>query len=102
MSFLIVMNTCPNKNVAIEIAEKLINTNLTACVNIMPAGMSIYRWEGKVETAEEVLLLIKTHENKYSQVETTIQKLHPYELPEIVAVPIVKGSSDYLDWLSKN
>lgn len=96
------MNTCPDKTVAIEIAEKLLGAKLAACVNIMPAGMSIYRWKGNIETAEEVILLIKTHEDKYPQVETMIQKLHPYELPEIVAVPIVNGSSDYLGWLSEN
>lgn len=96
------MNTCPDKTIAMEIAEQLITAKLAACVNIMPAGISVYRWEGKVETAEEVLLLIKTHEDKYAELEITLQKLHPYELPEIVAVPIVNGSSDYLGWLSEN
>ncbi len=100
MSFVLIMNTCPDLKTARQIAENLINEKLAACVNIMPAGLSVYRWQGKVESAEENLLLIKTHEDKYPEVETMIQKLHPYELPEIIAVPITRGLPDYLSWLN--
>ena len=96
------MSTCPDQKTARKIAENLIDAELAACVNILPAGLSIYRWQGKVESAEENLLLIKTYKNNYSQVETMIQNLHPYELPEIIAVPITTGSPEYLGWLSEN
>ncbi len=71
-------------------------------MNILPKGLSVYRWQGKVESTEENLLLIKTHQDQFSQVETVIQSLHPYELPEIIAVPVTSGSSDYLGWLSQS
>ena len=102
MSFVLIMNTCPDQKTARKIAENLINEKLAACVNIMPAGLSVYRWQGKVESAEENLLLIKTHENHYPKVETMIQNLHPYELPEIIVVPITSGLPDYLSWISEN
>ncbi len=102
MSFVIVINTCPDQKSARTIAENLVEANLAACVNIMPAGVSVYRWQGKIETETEHLLLIKTREDHYSKVETMIQKLHPYELPEIIAVPITSGSPEYLGWLSQN
>ncbi len=100
MSFVLIMNTCPDPKTAGHIAEKLVHNKLAACVHIQPAGLSIYRWQGKIESTEENLLLIKSHEDKYPEVEKMIQKLHPYELPEIIAVPITKGLPDYLSWLN--
>ena len=100
MSFIMIMSNCPDQRTAREIAENLIDKKLAACVNIQPAGLSIYRWQGRVESAEEHLLLIKTLEDHYPKVETMIKKLHPYELPEIIAVPITSGLPDYLSWLN--
>ncbi|MFK8068386.1 MAG: divalent-cation tolerance protein CutA [Gammaproteobacteria bacterium] len=102
MSFIIILNTCPDKKTAQEIAEKLIENKLAACVNILPKGISVYCWQGKVESTEENLLLIKTHQDQFLKVETIIKSLHPYELPEVMAVPVTLGSKDYLDWLSQS
>lgn len=96
------MNTCPDQKTAKEVAENLIKNNLAACVNILPKALSVYRWEGEIESAEEFLLLIKTREDRFPQVEKMIKKLHPYELPEIIAVPVTQGSPDYLNWLDQN
>ena len=96
---LVVFCTCENQSQALEIANALIETRLAACVNILPAVHSIYRWQGKVENAEEVLLLIKTTESQYSALEESIRHLHRYDTPEIVALPIVQGSEKYLAWL---
>jgi len=102
MSFVIIQNSCPDQKTARMIAENLVEAELAACVNILPAGLSIYHWQGKLEFTNEHLLLIKTHEDKYPEIETMIQKLHPYELPEIIAVTITSGSPEYLGWLSQN
>lgn len=102
MSFTLILNTCPDQNTAMQIAESLVRDNLAACVNILPAGLSVYRWQGKIESAEEHLLIIKTHSDLYTKVEQSILQLHPYELPEIIAVPITRGLPAYLDWLAEN
>ena len=100
MSALIVISNAPDRAVAEQIARALVEQKLAACVSILAECTSIYRWQGKIETAGEVPLLIKTRAALYADVETTIKSLHPYELPEIVAVSMVDGSSDYLDWIT--
>lgn len=102
MAYILVINTCPDMNSAKEIADTLVGADLAACVTILPAGLSVYRWLGQIESAEEHVLLIKSHDDLYVQLETMIQSLHPYELPEIIAVPISNGSPDYLNWLRDN
>jgi periplasmic divalent cation tolerance protein len=97
--FLLVFCTCPNRSVAVVIATALLEERLAACVNHVPGVQSMYRWEGRVEHDDEVLLLIKTTPELYPKVEGTIGKLHPYELPEIIGVPIAAGSEAYLSWL---
>jgi Uncharacterized protein involved in tolerance to divalent cations len=99
-SFLQVLTTTETKEEAGKIAQYLVEQKLAACVQITGSITSIYRWKGKVETAQEWLCLIKTREELYSKVETAIKKLHSYETPEIIAVPIIKGSSEYLSWLN--
>jgi len=99
MTFVIIFNSCPDLVTAKRIADALVDANLAACVHILPAGFSVYRWQGQIESAEEHLLSIKTHEDQYPKIETMIQKHHPYELPEIIAVPITSGLPDYLNWL---
>jgi periplasmic divalent cation tolerance protein len=100
MSALIVLTNAPDRATAEKIARTLVEQKLAACVNILGVCSSIYRWQGTIETAGEVPLLIKTRAEIYPEVETTIKNLHPYELPEIVAVPVAHGSSEYLDWIS--
>jgi periplasmic divalent cation tolerance protein len=96
----IVLTTCPDAESATRIARALVEEGLAACVNILPPVQSIYRWKGTVETASEQLLIIKIAAERFSAVRDRIKDLHSYELPEIIAVPIVAGSPDYLAWLN--
>jgi len=98
-SYIQVTTTTETKEQAEKIAQHLVETKMTACVQITGPITSIYRWKGKVENAQEWLCLIKTRKELFNKVETAIKKLHPYETPEIVAVPIVKGTKEYLRWL---
>jgi periplasmic divalent cation tolerance protein len=100
MSVLIVLTSAPDRAVAEKIAHALIENKLAACVNILAACTSVYRWQDKIETAGEVPLMIKTRAAIYDEVEALIRSLHPYELPEIVAVSVERGLSDYLDWVN--
>ena len=85
-----------------DIAEILVNEKLAACINIIPEVQSVFRWKDKVDNAPENILIIKTTLNLYDILERRIKELHPYELPEILAVPIEKGLTEYLDWVSEN
>jgi periplasmic divalent cation tolerance protein len=95
----LILSTCPNSRVAKRIANALVREKLAACVSIVPALHSIYRWKGKVESAREVLLIIKARTADYSRIEARLQGLHPYELPEIISVGITGGSRRYLHWV---
>lgn len=97
----LVLCTCPDQATAHNIAEHLIDRQLAACVNILPGITSVYQWQGKRESSQEHLLLIKTTAAAYDIVEQALTDLHPYELPEIIAVPIAHGSDAYLDWISQ-
>ncbi|MCX5849684.1 MAG: divalent-cation tolerance protein CutA [Deltaproteobacteria bacterium] len=98
-SYIQISTTTETKQQAQKIAQYLVETKLAACVQITGPIESIYRWKGKVETANEWLCLIKTREDLFDKVEAAIKKLHSYETPEIITVPIVKGSKEYLNWL---
>ncbi len=98
----IVLNTCPDAETAQRIATELVAQQLAACVNIIPNIKSVYRWHGKVESGSEYLLVIKTNSDCYTELEQVILTLHPYELPEVVAVPINTGLPAYLDWINNN
>ena len=95
----LILCTCPDQNSAEMLARLLIEANLAACVNVMPGLTSIYAWQGKIETAQEHLLLIKTHKDRYAAVETVLKNAHPYQLPEIIAVTIDQGFPEYLQWI---
>jgi periplasmic divalent cation tolerance protein len=97
---LLVLCTCPGNTVAAEIATALIEQNLAACVNRLTGVKSWYRWQGHLHEDDEVLLLIKTTRPRMAEVQATIGKLHPSELPELIAVPITAGSEAYLTWIS--
>ena len=98
----LVLCTCPDQDSAQIIAEHLIDQKLAACVNILPGITSIYSWQGKRESAQELLLVIKTTKTVYDSLEKTITELHPYELPEIIAANIENGSAGYLSWISNS
>jgi periplasmic divalent cation tolerance protein len=97
--FLLVLCTCPTNSAATVIATALLEEGVAACVNQVPGLRSMYRWEGRVEHDDEVLLLIKTTSEMFPRLEETIGQLHPYELPEIIGVPLTAGSEAYLNWI---
>ena len=99
---LIVLCTVPDRETAEEIANILIADNLAACVNIVPGVTSVYRWENRIEQAEELILVIKTGNRAYKPLQDKINDLHPYELPEIIAVSVQDGLPAYLDWLTQS
>ena len=94
--------TVPDQDTATRIAEALVTEQLAACVNIIPAIQSVYRGEGVIEHAEELLLLIKTSTAVWPLLEERILALHPYELPEIISVRIQDGNTNYLNWITNN
>src|SRR5690349_16158655 len=98
---LLVLTTAGSEPEARKIAEALVERRLVACVNILTRVQSVYRWEGRVEQAEECLLLIKTVRAREEEVRSAISELHSYELPECIAIPIEGGSVEYLKWLSE-
>lgn len=99
--YLLVFCTCPEGEVATELANRLVLERLAACVNILPGLTSVYSWEGTIETGRETLLLIKTEKAAYPFLEARLRECHPYELPEIVAVRIERGLPEYLQWISQ-
>jgi len=101
VKFCCVLSTVPSIKKARQLAGLLVSKRLAACVQILSGLESHYRWRGKKETAKEVLLLIKTKASAYKKLEKTLLKNHPYEVPEIVCLPITKGSKTYLDWIKK-
>jgi periplasmic divalent cation tolerance protein len=102
-NYRLVLVTCANHIQAKLIARSVVEKRLAACVNILRSPIeSHYRWKGKVEKARELLLLIKTTARKLSALEGEVKRLHGYEVPEFIALPIVAGSKTYLDWLHEN
>jgi Uncharacterized protein involved in tolerance to divalent cations len=93
--------TCPDRETAGAIASALVENHEAACVNIVPGLESVYRWQGRVEVDAELLLLIKTTADRLDDVQARVQALHPDDVPELVAVHLCEGSSDYLDWLAE-
>jgi periplasmic divalent cation tolerance protein len=100
MDTLLVITHLPDAYSAHALAGALVEARLAACVNILAPCRSVYRWQGKTENAEEVPLLIKTTVARYPELEAAIRARHPYELPEIVAVPVDRGLPAYLDWVA--
>lgn len=98
----VVLNTCPDAASAEVIAQTLLERKLAACINIMPGVKSYYTWKGVCENTEEHLLIIKTQTSTYPTLEQAILELHPYELPEIIAVPIAAGLPAYLTWITQS
>ena len=97
---LLVLTTVPERAVAEALARELLAARLAACIQIGSTVHSLYHWKGEIETGEETPMAIKTRASLYSRLETAIRSRHPYELPEIIAVPISHGLPEYLDWIA--
>jgi periplasmic divalent cation tolerance protein len=100
--FIVVFMTAPDGETAGRIARTLVEEGLVACVNIVPGLRSIYRWEGKLCDDSEVLCLCKTRAQRFAALRERVLSLHPYSVPEIIAVPLTAGSAPYLDWLAQS
>jgi periplasmic divalent cation tolerance protein len=97
----VVLVTVGNLREARRIAKALVAARLAACVNLSPPVRSVYRWQGKMESAREVLLVIKTSREIFPELQVEIRKLHSYATPEIICLPIIDGSREYLEWLAQ-
>ena len=100
--YIVVFCTCPNLETSEKIANHLIDNKIAACVNITSPVSSVYLWQGTVERDTEYLLIIKTKIQLFEKLEKEIKSLHPYTVPEIIALPIILGSKDYLSWIDEN
>ena len=100
MDTLLVLSNLPDREIALEVANRLVERRVAACVNVLAPCTSVYRWQGKLEAASEIPILIKTTAARYPALEQALRELHPYELPEIVAVPIRGGLPGYLAWVA--
>jgi len=100
MDTLLVITNFPDRAGAERLANMLVERRLAACVNVLPPCRSVYHWQGAVETAEEVPLLVKTSAERYAALERAIVEAHPYELPEVIAVPLARGLPAYLQWVA--
>ena len=98
---MLVLTTLPNSDAAAELAKSVVNEKLAACANVLPAVRSIYRWQGKVQDENEVLVLFKTTQEHFERLKARILELHPYEVPEVLAIPVEQGYQAYLDWLAQ-
>ncbi len=97
----VILSTCSSEEEAVRIANALVEESLAGCVNIVSPVRSIYRWKGKVCDEREWLLLIKTGRERFEELERKIKSLHSYSVPEIICLPILEGSLDYLEWLEE-
>ena len=99
---IVVFLTASNGEEATRLADLLIGAHLAACVQILPEMESVYRWQGKIERQSEILLIAKTTAGKFAELEREVRALHSYETPEIIAVPLIAGSTPYLEWLANS
>jgi periplasmic divalent cation tolerance protein len=98
---IVVLVTCGSASQARKIGRVLVEQKLAACINLLPTAIeSVYRWKGKVDSAREFLLIVKTTRKRFKAVQSEIRRLHSYEVPEIIALPIASGARDYLAWIS--
>jgi uncharacterized protein involved in tolerance to divalent cations len=98
--FVVVLVTCPDVDQAESIAGVVVEERLAACVNVLPGCRSVYRWEGKVQSDQEALMLIKCRRDRFGELETRVLALHSYDVPEIIALDITAASGGYLDFLT--
>jgi periplasmic divalent cation tolerance protein len=100
-ALIVVLTALPDRPSAERLARTLVENALAACVTLLPAGQSFYRWNDRLESTEEILLLIKTQAARYAELEVALRSQHPYELPEILALPVSAGLPAYLDWVRR-
>lgn len=98
---LMILVNVPDEATAHLMARSLVEGRVAACINILPGVRSVYRWQGKIEEAQEVTLLIKTTQARYVDLEAAVKAAHPYDVPELIALPIVAGLPEYLSWIAK-
>lgn len=96
---IVILSTCASDDEAQRLARKLLDERLCACVNVIPRIHSFFHWQGKVESGDESLLVIKSSRELFASVVSAIESVHSYEVPEVIALPIVDGSAKYLNWL---
>jgi len=96
---IVVLSTCGSEEEAVRIAKQLVDAHLAACVNLIPRIRSFYRWQGKVEDSSEWMLVVKTSRARFEALRTVLEAAHSYELPEVLALPVVDGSPNYLEWM---
>jgi len=101
MNTIVVYITSPNEDEAAKIAKAIVGERLAGCVNIVKGIRSIYNWQGKIENDAEVLMIIKTQQHLFESLKNRVKELHSYTVPEIIAMPIIEGSKDYIDWLKE-
>jgi periplasmic divalent cation tolerance protein len=99
---IVVLTTCADENEAEKLARALLDDRLAACVTVIPRMRSFYHWKGAIESADECLLLIKSSRELFEPLSATLRKLHSYEVPELLALPVVDGETNYLNWLESN
>jgi periplasmic divalent cation tolerance protein len=102
MESLLALSTFPDQEIARTTVRALVEKGLVACGNILPGIESIYRWQGKIESGSEALVLFKLSASNYDAFERELRSLHPYDVPELIAFPIERGSADYLKWIAEN
>ena len=98
---IVIFSTCSSAEEAGRIARRLVEARLAACVTVVPGAQSTFHWKGAVEQSEEWLLVIKSNRDLFVQLKTQLQELHSYEVPEVIAVPIVDGAESYLNWMDR-
>ncbi len=98
---IVVLTTCDSEEEAVELARALVEQKVAACVNILPGVRSVYQWRGKFEDAQEWQLVIKSRRDLFPKLKEAIAAVHSYEVPEVLALPVVDGSESYLSWLDR-
>lgn len=99
---IVVLSTCATEEEAETLARLLVEQRLAACVNVIPRVRSYYRWQGAIESADECLLVIKSSRERFRPLSAALEKAHSYEVPEVLALPVVEGAANYLNWLQAN
>ena len=102
VTYLIVFCTVPDKETALNISNHLVSEKKAACCNIIPAIDSVYFWENEIQKEEEQLLIMKTRADRFDSLQKRVMELHPYSVPEIIAIPIIHGNPEYLNWVNEN
>jgi periplasmic divalent cation tolerance protein len=102
IDYITIFCTSPDLDTARKISEELVQSRLAACCNILPGIQSIYHWENILQQDDELLILIKTRSDIFSEVERKIKDIHPYSVPEIIALPLIHGNVEYLNWMDDN